>query len=248
MDTDERRAFSQRANKVCPDPAAYKRCRNFKFSASRHTSTTAGASASHSMCDISDLSALNGHFSEEELASLLEKGKAILMNERIRRGFRVNEYLVDSGGALPYRVRCWKSGKCSCSCSSFSRNNLCDHCVAVAIHLDCIPKVTAAYKDRNLSAISTTTAPKNVRGKAPSRKRPLDAFSPGSTVNDTTQPQFHAEVLNHMTVVIWKQQRPADPPSSSPFVLKNLAGNIKKCAGCLKGIKSDIASYHYKED
>ena len=41
-------------------------------------------------------------------------------------------------------------------------------------------KVVEAYKGRNFNEISTSTAPKNVGAKAPSRKRPLDDVVMGS--------------------------------------------------------------------
>lgn len=40
-------------------------------------------------------------------------------------------------------------------------------------------------------------------------------------------------MLNPTTLVIRKLTRPDDPPSSAPLVLKEIKGNIPKCAGCL---------------
>ena len=48
---------------------------------------------------------------------------------------------MDSGGPLPGRVQCLKSGKCSCDCHFSGPNDICHHCLAVAIHLDCVAKV-----------------------------------------------------------------------------------------------------------
>lgn len=45
---------------------------------------------------------------------------------------------------------------------------------------------------------------------------------------------LQAEVLNPTTLVIRKSVRPDDPPSSAPLVLKEIKGNIRKCAGCFK--------------
>ena len=95
-------------------------------------------------CDISELAPLNGQFSKEEQASLLEKGKSILHNAKFREGFQEGVFFVDSEGPLPYRVQCLKSGTCSCGCNFFNRNNLCFHCLAVAIRRGCVQKVVQA--------------------------------------------------------------------------------------------------------
>ena len=202
-----------------------------------------------SQCDISDLSALSSQFSREEQASLLEKAKAILLNETYRKGFQDRVYFVDSGGALPYRVQCCNNGNCSCGCSFFSRNNFCHHCLAIAIHLSCVPKVTEAYKGRSLTKVSTATARRNVGGKMPSRKRKLPEASPSNQPDAVAEGcNFHSEVVNPTTVVIRKQARPVDPPSSAPWVLKIISGGIRKCAGCRNAIRTNIVGYQTAED
>ena len=59
---------------------------------------------------------------------------------------------------------------------------------------------------------------------------------------------LQAEVLNPTTLVIRKSSRPDDPPSSAPLVLKEIKGNIRKCAGCFKPIMSAVAGYHEADD
>ena len=80
MTLQERKAFMQNVDKVCPDPAAYKRRHSFQFRAATCT-TTSGKSASNQFsCDISELAPLDGLFSKDEQASLFEKAKSILHN------------------------------------------------------------------------------------------------------------------------------------------------------------------------
>ena len=134
MTPEETKAFMQKVEKVCP--VAYKRCRSFKFTTA--TTTSAESSSNQMSCDISDLSWLDGKFSKEEQAFLLEKTKSILHNAKFREGFQERAFFVDSEGPLPYRVQCLKSGKYSCGCNFFSRNNLCFHSLAVAIHRGCV--------------------------------------------------------------------------------------------------------------
>ncbi|CAH3126511.1 unnamed protein product [Porites lobata] len=130
-------------------------------------------------------------------------------------------------------------------------NNLCFHSLAVAIHRGCVQKVVQAYKGRSLNKITTATAPKNVGAKAPPRKRPLDdVVMESSTQVEDTAPGSHlqAEVLNPTTLLIRKSARPVDPPSSAPLVLKEITGNIRKCAGCLKSITSAVVGYQDADD
>ena len=147
MTQEERKAFLKKVSKICPDPEAYKKCFNFKITPS--SSTSARSSARQPACDLSDLSALCKHFSKEEQVSLLEKAKTVLDNDQFHQGFKDSVYFVDSGGSLPHRVQCFKSGKCTCDCNFFVRNNLCHHCLAIAIHLNCVAntaEVLARYQ------------------------------------------------------------------------------------------------------
>lgn len=158
--------------KVCPDPAAFKHCYNFKFPPS--AGIAAPPTVRQFTCNINELRPLSGHFSKEELASLSEKAKSVLHNEQFRKAFQERVYFVDSGQVLPHRVHCLKSGKCFCDCQFHSSNNICHHCLAIAIHLDCHRKVTEACQGHNITRISVETAPKNVGGKAASQKRKLN--------------------------------------------------------------------------
>ena len=104
MTQEERKAFLKKVSRICPDSEAYKRCCNFKVQPLY--SSSARCSSRQSACDLSDLSALSGHFSKEEQASLLEKAKTVLHNDQFRQGFKDSVYFVDSGGQLPHRNKC----------------------------------------------------------------------------------------------------------------------------------------------
>lgn len=80
-----------------------------------------------------------------------------------------------------------------------------------------------AYQGRSLIKISAASAPKNVSGKAPSRKRPLPASeveAPHSSDRDAqnTGANFQAEVVNPKTLVMFTRtaERPVDLPPSGP--------------------------------
>ena len=59
---------------------------------------------------------------------------------------------------------------------------------------------------------------------------------------------FQSEVVNPTTLVIRRAERPVDPPPSAPLVLKKIAGNIKKCAGCFKALTSNVVGYQSPDD
>ena len=219
MTQDERKAFLKNVNKICPDQEACKRSCNFKIT----SSSNPWASARQLDCDLSDLSPLSGYFSKEEQASLLDKAKTVLCDDEFRQGFKASVYFVDSKGPLSHRVQCFNNGKCTCDCTFFVRNNLCHHFLAIAIHLNCVPNVVEAYQGRSLIKISAASAPKNVSGKAPSRKRPLPASeveAPHSSDRDAqnTGANFQAEVVNPKTLVMFTRtaERPVDLPPSGP--------------------------------
>lgn len=99
MTPEERKAFMQRVYKVCPDPAAYKQHRSFKFKTATCTITSAVSSSNLMSCD---LARLDGQFSKEEQASLLEKAKSVLHNAIFREGFQEGNFFVDSKGPIRY--------------------------------------------------------------------------------------------------------------------------------------------------
>lgn len=113
--------------------------------------------------------------------------------------------------------------------------------------------VVEAYQGQSLSKISAASAPKNVGGKAPSRKRPLPAPAVEAHHSSVTEAQntganFQVKVVNPTTLVIRRAEQPVDPPPSGSLVLKKIAGNIKKCAGCSKSLNSNAVGFQSPDD
>ena len=84
-----------------------------------------------------------------------------------------------------------------------------------------MPNVVEAYQGRSLSKISAASAPKNVSGKTPSRKRPLpasevEAHHSSDRDAQNTGANFQAEVVNPTTLVTRTAERPVDLPPSGP--------------------------------
>ena len=249
MTVEERKNVMKQISKLCPDPHAYKQCKNFKFTPSSSSSSSSTSSTHHPSRSV-DLGQLEGQFSSEELSSLSEKAKALIHNKGLREGFQMGSFLVDSGASLPCKVQLLKSGKCSCSCSFFSRNNICHHCVAVAIHTERVEQIVASFPGRSLTRVSTSSAPKSVGTKVPPRKRPREqaALPPQATVDKERSHQFTAEAIGDTTVVIRKSAKPNDPPPSAPLVIKSISGGIRMCAGCKKPLSTIIEGYSEDDD
>lgn len=140
------------------------------------------------------------------------------------------------------RVQCFKSGKCTCDCNFFGRNSVCHICLAIGIHLICVAIIVKAYGSQNMSNIFAAATPKNVRVKAPFRKRLLPETEQWCTIHWIQiwlqkKINFDAETVNPTTLVIRRTVRPVDPPPPGPLVVIKIASNIRKCAGCYKAIK-----------
>ena len=194
--------------------------------------------------------ALEKHFSREEVSGLTVKADALIANGRFREGFQEGAYLVDSGGSSPYKVICYKSGKTTCSCSFFGRNNLCFHALAIAKHKNRLPGLLKQYPGRNLNTLATNTAPKGVGGKAPPRKKAstaTDALPSSSSAEDVSD-HLSVEQVDTTKIIIRRNERPSDPPITAPLVVKKIAGGIRKCAGCKREIKSPVVGFNSDED
>lgn len=259
MSVEERKTAIKQANKVSPDPEAYKRCKGFKFT---HTPSCSSLSATSPLSSSSfttvssdkpnhseSLAALGSHFSREELSVILEKAKALLHNKSLREGFQAGSFLIDSGLPLPYKVQFLKSGKCSCSCSFFGRNSICHHCVAVGIHTGCLEKMVSSFPGRSLTKVSVSSTPKSVGSKAPPRKRQRqEEVTPSQNALEEKGEQFTAQPISDTALVIRKSSKPSDPPPTAPLILKTISGGIRKCAGCQKALSSVIEGYDECED
>ena len=225
MTVEERKNVMKEISKLCPDPHAYKECKNFKFTPSSSSSSSSTSSTHRPSCSV-DLGQLEGQFSREELSSLSKKVKALIHKKGLWEGFQIGSFLVDSGASLPCKVQLLKSSKCSCSCSFFSRNIICHHCVAVPIHTERVEQIVASFPGRSLTRVSTSSAPKSVGPKVPPQKRPRKqaALPPQATGDEERSHQFTGEAIGDTTVVIGKSAKPSDPPPSAPLVIKSIGG------------------------
>ena len=113
------------------------------------------------------MTALEQHFSKEEISGLTVRADALIANKRFREGFQVGAYLVDSGSNSRYKVVCCKSGKTTCSCPFFGRNNLCHHALAISKQKNNLLGLIKQYPGRNLNVMASDTAPKGVGVKVP---------------------------------------------------------------------------------
>lgn len=135
----------------------------------------------------------------------------------------------------------------------FARNNLCHHFLAIAIHLHYVPSVVEAHQGRSLSKISAASAPKNVSGKVPSRKRPLPASEVESHhSSDKRYTEYRSKFPNwgcESNNSCHKNSRTTSGSTTLwTFVLKKIAGNIKKCAGCSKALKFNVVGFQRLDD
>ena len=249
MTVEERKNVMKQISKLCPDPHAYKQCKNFKFTPSSSSFSSSTSSTHHPSSSV-DLGQLEGQFSREELSSLSEKAEALIHNKGFQEGFQMGSFLVDSGASLPCKVQLLKSGKCSCSCSFFSKNNICHHCVAVAIHTERVEQIVASFPGRSLTQVSTSSAPKSVGTKVPPRKRPREQAAPllQASGDEQRSHQFTTEAIGDTTVVIRKSAKPSDPLPSAPLVIKSISGGIRMCAGCKKPLSTIIEGYSEDDD
>ena len=198
------------------------------------------------------LKSLRQFFSSEEISGLSVKADALIANGHFREGSQDGSFFVDSGAAVPHKVVCFKSGKTTCRCSFFARNNLCFHALAISKHKHRLPGLLKCYPGRNLNNLATNTAPKGVGGKVPPRKRSVGTGSCSPHLSE----DYRDQSINHLSVeqveptkiAICRSDRPDNPPVTSPLVVKRIAGGIRKCAGCSKDIKSIVIGFNQNED
>ena len=120
-------------------------------------------------------------------SALTVKADGLIASDSFREGFQERTFLVNSGFSEPHWVICYKSGKTTCTCSFFNRNNLCFHALAIAKHKDRLPGLLKHYPGRNLNRMATNTAPKGVGGKVPPRRKPLKKASTPSRDTCSTE-------------------------------------------------------------
>ena len=192
---------------------------------------------------------LEHHFSQEEVSGLIVKADGLIASDGFREGFQEGAFLVNSGFSDPHRVICYRSGKTTCTCSFFNRNNLYFHALPIAKHKDRLPGLLKHYPGRNLNRMATNTAPKGVGGKVPPRRKPLKEASTSSrdTCTEVTE-QLCVEQVDATKIVVLRNVKPEDPPVTAPLVVKKIGGGIRNCAGCTKDIKSVVVGYNQAED
>ena len=258
MTTEERRVTLESLLKLCSDPEAFQRCKRFKFQSGGTQKKSADPQCSAidpPLPTRKDLERLKGSFTEEEILSLTAKSAALIHSDAVRSGFQQGTFLVDSKrpppNSAPYTVTCRKSGKCSCKCAFYGRNNVCHHTVAVSWKLGVLTRALESYTGRNIYSISTSTMSSAVGKKdSAGRKRKTPVEEPrqtGSECLDASGPSGSSElcikILNPTTVVIKKAVRPEDPPPAAPLIIKRITGNIPKCAGCSRPLLSRVEGF-----
>ena len=180
MTPDERKSTLVKLSKIYPDPAAFYRCKHFRFKGVRPL--TAGPSTGYpgstqepSLPSLRDLNPLKGSFTEEELLSLAAKSGALIHRDAIRRGFQQGSFLVDSKrpppNSVPYTVTALTSGTCSCQCAYYLRNDVCCHVIAVAWKSGILSQALDSYKGRSTYSISSSTAAPSVGRKGAGKEQ-----------------------------------------------------------------------------
>ena len=220
MTPEVRKATLASLLKLCPDLAAFQRCKWFKFhTATQSTSVEADPQSSAMASPLpapKDLEKQKGSFTEQELFSLSVKSAALLHSDAIRTGFQQGTFLVNSRrpppNSAPYTVTCLKSGKCSCGCEFYDRNNVCQHTIAVAWKLGVLSRTLENFTGRSTYSISMATVSSAVGKKAQaSRKRTKEVEQPkqtGSEYLDVSNASFSKQLcvksVNLTTVIIRK--------------------------------------------
>ena len=155
------------------------------------------------------------------------------------------------------QVTCFKSGKkTTCGCSYYLRNSICRHSVAIASHNERLPGLLKNFPGRNLNNVATTSAPKNVISKKPTRRLkkrrlepPVETLLPASaTADNEPSPNFSVRNINSTNLVISRNIKSPDPSTSSPLVEKRIAGRIRKCSACDKHISKTLPGFESEKD
>lgn len=104
MTPEERKVTLLSLSKLCPDPAAFQRCKRFKFQTGHTQSTVVEPPCSTEASPLptwKNLEGLKGNFTEEEILSLSAKSAALIHSDAIRSGFQKGTFLVDSRRPAP---------------------------------------------------------------------------------------------------------------------------------------------------
>ncbi|PFX17303.1 hypothetical protein AWC38_SpisGene18370 [Stylophora pistillata] len=195
---------------------------------------------------------LNKYFSEQELYALHDKAKAVLIGNTIREGFKPRSFIADSGRPLSYTVQFANSGKCSCTCAYFTRNNICHHCIAAAMRAGKFDDLVASFSTRSWNQMTTSTAPTSVGSKRPPKiRKRTEEEHPFQQTEDEKALQAEpltSQTVGEITLLIRKKKKPDDPIPSALHVTKGIAGGVQKCAGCRGDISSAVEGFNAENE
>ena len=174
----------------------------------------------------------------------------------------VSNRAEDSGkrpqpNTAPYTVTCLKSGKCSCKCAFYSRNNICCHTVTVAWKTGTLSRVLETYMGRNMNSISISTVSSSVGKKKSAagfkRKNIAEDVETRQNGNDYTgignsSSALSVRSVNPATLVIRKPVLLEDRPPAAPLLIKKITANIRKCLGCAKPLSTRVEGFWSDDD
>lgn len=184
--------------------------------------------------------------------ALHDKAKAVLIGNTIREGFKLRSFIADSGRPLSYTVQFANSGKCSCTCAYFTRNNICHHCIAAAMRAGKFDNLVASFSTRSLNQMTISTAPTSVGSKRPPKiRKRTEEEHPFQQTEDEKALQSEpltSQTVGEITLLIRKKKKPDDPIPSAPLVTKRIAGGVQKCAGCRGDISSAVEGFNAENE
>ena len=262
MTPDERKVALSSLSKLCPDPAAIHRCKWFKFQIGHTRSASIEPQNSHTdppLPSKKDLERLRGIFTDKEILSLSAKSATLVHDDAIRDGFQQGrrQWQKTQPNTAPYTVTCLKSGKCSCKCAFYSRNNICCHTVTVAWKTGTLSRVLETYMGRNMNSISISTVSSSVGKKKSAagfkRKNIAEDVETRQNGNDYTgignsSSALSVRSVNPATLVIRKPVRLEDRPPAAPLLIKKITANIRKCLGCAKPLSTRVERFWSDDD
>lgn len=139
----------------------------------------------------------------------------MLIGNTIREGFKLRSFIADSGRPLSYTVQFANSGKCSCTCAYFTRNNICHHCIAAAMRAGKFDDLVASFSTRSRNQMTTSTAPTSVDSKRPPKiRKRTEEGHPFQQTEDEKALQSEpltSQTVGEITLLIRKKKKPDDP-------------------------------------
>ena len=252
MSATDRNKEVSRVKRIKPDDKAYKECKFYAEKLNTRAPENISETRDETYSNV-NLNKLTQFFTEAEVNDISERSKAILTNDGVRSGFEKSTYFVNGKAKNPHLVTLFRSGKSACNCSYHARNAICSHVVAASAINKSTDQLVSSFKTRNLTKISTSSAPSNVGSKAKPRKRKSDADEKSPKKMHCLEGTFDMESyaahqIDETRLVFKRYSRPADPIPTAPLIVKPLSGAIRICQGCRKSIRDVILGFHIKLD